>query len=136
MEHSFIPLFELCKQQKLKGIVIKKRNSRYYVGKRPKDIWQRVVVYQREVCVVMGYSKKELAWLLGVEREGSLVPVGMVKYGLTHEKRKKAFPVLTNSKLRETKHFVYVEPLVRVSVRYRHWTKDRKMRLAVLEEIL
>ena len=83
-----------------------------------------------------GVFEKELAWSLGVEREGTIVPVGMVKYGLTQEKRKKAFPILVNSKLRETKHFVYVDPLVRVSVRYRHWTKDGKMRLAVLEEVL
>ncbi|MGE7828506.1 DNA ligase [Paenibacillus sp. NPDC093718] len=136
MEHSFIPLFNLCKGQGLEGIVIKKRNSRYYYGQRPKDLWQRVVVYQREVCVVMGYSKRELAWLLGIERDGKLIPAGMVKYGLTPAKRKKVFPILANSKLRETSHFVYVDPLIRVGVRFRHWTKDGKMRLAVLEEVL
>lgn len=135
MEHSFIPLFELCKQQQLEGIVIKRRDSRYYPGKRPDDLWQRVVVYQREKCIILGYSKVEVAWLIGVERNGKIVPAGMLKYGITPDKRKKVFPLLKRLTIKETKDFAYVDPMVKVDVRYRHWTKKNKMRLAVLEQV-
>lgn len=135
MEHSFIPLFELCKQQQLEGIVIKRRDSRYYPGKRPDDLWQRVVVYQRERCIVLGYSKKEIAWLVGIEHNGVITSAGMVKYGITPAIRKKVFPILKNATVRETKDFAYVEPMITVDIRYRHWTKENKMRLAVLEQV-
>ncbi|WP_218832065.1 DNA ligase [Paenibacillus campinasensis] len=135
MEHSFISFFELCKQQKLEGIVIKKRDSKYYSGRRPKDIWQRVVVYEREKCVILGYSKRELAWLVGVERNGQLEPAGVVKYGLTEERRNKAFPIMVRHQTHETKDYVYIKPMVEATVRFRHWTKAGKMRLAVLEDV-
>ncbi|WP_103110983.1 ATP-dependent DNA ligase, partial [Brevibacillus reuszeri] len=135
MEHSFIPLFELCKQQQLEGIVIKRRDSRYYPGKRPDDLWQRVVVYQREQCFVLGYSKRKIAWLIGVERNGEIVPAGMMEYGITAAKRKEVFPVLLKTTIKETKDFAYVDPKIKVDVRFRNWTKQNKMRLAVLEQV-
>ncbi|WP_162487582.1 DNA ligase [Paenibacillus sp. LC231] len=135
MEHGFIPLFELCKQQQLEGIVIKRRDSRYYPGKRPEHLWQRVVVYQREQCVVLGYSKREIAWLIGVEIDGVITSVGMLKYGITPSVRKEVFPILKKTTIRETKDFAYVDPTIKIDVRYRHWTKQNKMRLAVLERV-
>lgn len=134
-EHSFIPLFELCKQEELEGIVIKRRDGRYFPDKRPKNNWQRVVVYKRDLCTILGYSKREVAWLIGIERNGQLVPAGMVKYGITPAIRKKVFPILKKITVKETRDFAYVDPLITVGVRYRHWTKQNKMRLAVLEQV-
>ncbi|WP_083676861.1 ATP-dependent DNA ligase [Paenibacillus glucanolyticus] len=133
VEHSFKTLFSLCQQQELEGIVIKQRNSRYYSGKRPKNIWQRAVVYQRERCLVLGYSKKEIAWLLGIERDGEIHPAGMLKYGITPSIRRQFFPKLLETTIKETKQFAYVKPQILVDVRYRYWTKQGKMRLPVLE---
>lgn len=133
MEHGFVPLFELCRQQGLEGIVIKRRNSKYYVGKRPENVWERVVVYQREDFYVIGYSKQEVAWLLGVMSNGKMIPVGMLKYGLTDPVRKKAFPILLKTGIKETKSLVYVEPTIHIRVRFRHWTDEGKLRLPVFE---
>lgn len=133
MEHGFVPFFELCRQQGLEGIVIKQRGSLYHAGKRPKELWQRVVVYQREDCFITGYSKKEVAWTLGVLRNGQLVPAGTLKYGLTDPVRKKVFPILLNTKASENKNFVFVIPKIQIKVRFRHWTNEGYLRLPVFE---
>lgn len=136
MEHRFTDFFELCKQQQLEGIVIKSRNGRYESGRRPEGNWQRVVVFKREQCVITGFSKKEAVWLIGVYRDGRIIPAGALKYGLTPKHRKKVYPILKNSVIRETKDYAYVDPLIHITVRFRHWTKSGKMRLPVLEEVL
>lgn len=134
MEHEFIPMFDLCRAQDLEGIVIKRRSSLYYPGSRPDKVWERVVVYKREDCYITGYSKKELAWSLGILKNGKMVSVGIVKYGLTDPVRKKVFPILLKTKNKENKDFVFVEPTIQIRVRFRHWTEDGKMRLAVFEQ--
>lgn len=135
VEHSFIPFYKMVEQAGLEGIVLKRRDSRYY-SKARKDVWQRVVCFQRDVVYVTGFSRKELAWTIGLERDGRIVPVGIVEYGLTETVRKKVFPILQRSIVRETKDFVFVEPLVKVAVRFRNWTSAGKMRLAVVEGVV
>lgn len=106
VEHSFIPFYKMVEQAGLEGIVLKRRDSRYY-SKARKDVWQRVVCFQREVVYVTGFSRKELAWTIGLERDGRVVPV--VEYGLTEPVRKKVFPILQRSIVRKTK--VVVTPI-------------------------
>lgn len=110
VEHSFIPYFELIKQQDLEGIVIKQKNSAYYTNSRPKKIWQRVVNYKRETCVILGFSNLKAVWLLGVERAGEIIPAGMVKFGLTPDLRKKVYPVLKENTTLQKEPFSYVRP--------------------------
>lgn len=136
VEQGFIPLYEKCREQELEGIVLKRRDSLYYKGQRPRGIWQRVVVYNREECIVTGYSKKTYAWSIGVERDGKIIPVGLVEHGLNTPIGKTVFPFLKQAAIRETKDFVYVEPFVKIEVRFRHWTKAGKLRLPVLERVI
>lgn len=136
MEDDFVSLFERCREHQLEGIVLKRRDSRYYVGQRPKGVWQRVVVYQREECVVTGFSKKTVAWSIGVERGGKIVPVGLMKHGLNTPAGKVVYSFLRQAVIKETKDFVHVQPYIRVGVRFRHWTKKGKMRLPVLERVI
>jgi len=136
IEHGFIPFFDLCREQELEGIVIKRRDSRYHVGKRPAGLWQRVVVFQREECVVTGFSKKSLAWSIGVKRGKEIISVGLLKHGLNGEMGKAVYPLLRKLIIKETKEFAFVEPLIHISVRFRHWTEAGKMRLPVLERVI
>lgn len=135
VEHSFIPFFSLIEREELEGIVIKAKSSLYYTNSRPKNLWQRVVNYKREICVILGYSNKTAAWLLGVEREGEILPAGMAKFGLTPEIRKKVYPVLKENIISQSDQFSYVEPCVYVDVRFREWTAGGKMRLPVVERV-
>lgn len=69
------------------------------------------VSWSREQCVVLGYSKREIAWLIGVETDGVITSSGMLKYGITQSVRKGVFPKLKKTTIRETKDFAYVESI-------------------------
>ncbi|BFH10989.1 SPBc2 prophage-derived DNA ligase-like protein LigB [Paenibacillus dendritiformis] len=135
-ERGFVPLFDLCRSEELEGIVLKRRDSRYYVGQRPKGIWQRAVVFKREECVVTGFSKKSVAWSIGIVQNGTIVPVGLLEYGINGAMGKDVFSTLQKTVVRETKDFAFVEPRIHIGVRFRHWTKAGKMRLPVLERVI
>ncbi|MEK5061022.1 RNA ligase family protein [Paenibacillus sp. FSL H7-0326] len=135
MESGFVPLYELCKQEQLEGIVIKKKDAVYHSGKRPKSVWERVVVYQRERCIVTGFSKKEKSWYIGIRRGDHIESVGAVKYGLNTSKAKALYPKLLKSVIKENQAYAIVKPEHEILVRFRHYTKDGKMRLAVVEDV-
>lgn len=51
-------LFDMAKQQKLEGVVGKKKNSLYWLGKRTK-VWKKVKWMQDEDLICIGYMPKE-----------------------------------------------------------------------------
>lgn len=55
-------LFELAKNQALEGVVGKKKNSRYWFGKRTQE-WRKVKWMKDEDFVCIGYISKELAMI-------------------------------------------------------------------------
>lgn len=57
IEESGIALFEAAKQQGLEGVVAKRKDSKYYFGKRTKD-WIKFKVMETEDCIICGYIKK------------------------------------------------------------------------------
>lgn len=135
VQHSFIPFFEIIKKEELEGIVIKQKGSAYYVNSRPKKIWQRVVNYKRETCVILGFSTLKATWLLGIEKDGEIIPAGMVKFGITPNLRKKVYPILQNNITIQSRQFSYVRPCVYVDVRFREWTAAGKMRLPIIDRV-
>ncbi|MEK5358261.1 ATP-dependent DNA ligase [Paenibacillus sp. FSL L8-0709] len=136
VEQGFIPLFDKCREQQLEGIVLKQRDAQYFQGKRPKNIWQRVIAYNRAECLITGYSKVSHAWSIGVSRNGEIVPAGLLKHGLNTPIGKTVFPFLKQAVIKETDNFVFVHPFVKIGVRFRYWTRNGKMRLPVLEEVI
>jgi DNA ligase-1 len=95
-----------------------------------------VICYQREIVYVTGFSRTHLAWTIGLERDGRIIPVGIVEYGISDQVRKKVFPILQRSIVQKSKAFYFVEPRVQVAVRFRNWTSAGKMRLAVVEKVI
>lgn len=57
IEENGIALFEAAKQQGLEGVVAKRKDSKYYFGKRTKD-WIKFKVMETEDCIICGYIKK------------------------------------------------------------------------------
>lgn len=137
LEHGFIPFYEICKQKQLEGIVLKAKNSKYYAGKRsPGRVWERVLVYQRAECVIRGYSTRNATWLIGIQNENGISPAGALKFGVNSAIGKSVYPLLKKLTIREADGYAYVEPIIKIGVRFRHWTDSGHMRLPVLEEVL
>jgi DNA ligase 1 len=121
IDSNGIPLFELIKVQNLEGIVLKKKDSTYEIGKRSHS-WLKVINYQYANVVVKGYSKGDFGWLLYYE-DGRYA--GIMELGVPREERKKMYQM---SKKDENDKFVFIEP-VSCNLKYRNITKAGLLRL-------
>ncbi|MFB5269328.1 hypothetical protein ACE41H_21435 [Paenibacillus enshidis] len=96
-----------------------------------------ILVYKgKNLKHLPGYSKKSAAWLIGVQRGDKIIHAGTLTHGITGQAGKSIFPLLKKLTVRETRDYAYVEPIIRIGVRFRHWTDKGLMRLPVLERII
>jgi DNA ligase 1 len=58
--------FDLVRQQGLEGIVLKRKDSRYEIGKRS-QAWLKVINYQYDDVMITGLRKGEFGLLLGFQ---------------------------------------------------------------------
>lgn len=121
IDGSGIPLFELIKEQNLEGIVLKKKDSSYEIGKRSYS-WLKVINYQYINVIVNGYRKGDFGWLLSYE-DGRYA--GIMELGVPSEVRKKIYQM---PKKDEYDKFVFIEPLS-CYVKYRNITKAGLLRI-------
>ncbi|WP_455718937.1 ATP-dependent DNA ligase [Anaerosporobacter sp.] len=86
VETNGVMLFDLAKEQKLEGIVGKKKDSLYWFGKRTKD-WIKCKLMSTDDCVVCGYIVKDnnmVSLVLGqYTHEGTLIYKGHVTMGVS-----------------------------------------------------
>ncbi|MEC0269427.1 DNA ligase [Paenibacillus anseongense] len=127
--------FDIVCQHGLEGIVLKKKDSKYFKGVRSWS-WQKVINYQKAEVYITGYSKKENSWLLGYPDGDRIRPIGALELGITQSARESMWPVFQSFKSGESKDHVYIKPIVRCKVKYRDWYKSGAMRLPVFEEFI
>lgn len=92
IEKDGIALFALTTQQKLEGIVAKRKDSLYVPGKRTKD-WIKCKNWEEDDFVICGYIEKEnnvLSLVLGQYDENRLVYRGHVTMGASYRFFKEA----------------------------------------------
>ncbi len=85
IEEKGIALYELAEQQKLEGIVAKRKDSKYYFDKRTKD-WIKIKWLLDDDFVVCGYILKgagKISLVIAQYRDGVLVYKGHVTSGVT-----------------------------------------------------
>nr|WP_251028856.1 ATP-dependent DNA ligase [Bacillus sp. ISL-18] len=115
--------FDAIKEQALKGIVLKRKDSRYEVGKRSNS-WMKVINYQYSDVFIVGYRKqpKEFGLLLTFD-DGRYA--GVMELGVPASARR---IVYGKSLIREENDFAFIEP-VKCRVKYRNLTKAGLLRL-------
>ncbi|MGZ9583822.1 ATP-dependent DNA ligase [Paenibacillus marinisediminis] len=114
-------LYELVKQHKLEGVVAKKLSSTYHVGKRPKDLWLKVINWRYSDCYITGYSKDKFGWYIA-DQEGNYV--GTVEVGALKRHKQLFYSVVKTVKESETA--VYIEP-IKCVVKHRGYLKSGKL---------
>ncbi|MGM7722136.1 ATP-dependent DNA ligase [Metabacillus sp. Hm71] len=113
--------FDLIKQQDLEGIVLKKSDSVYDVGKRSYN-WLKVINYQYEVVYITGIRKDEFGVLLSF-LDGK--PAGIIEFIPTNDRKK----LYSLSKVHfENDKFLFIDP-IKCRVKYRNLTKQGKLRI-------
>jgi DNA ligase-1 len=135
IEGKAMEFFELCKQHELEGCVIKAKDSKYEIGVRSNQ-WQKVIAYDQDEVLITGFSKDKFGWLIGKLDNGRIRNVGVLELGVGEKERKAAFPLLRRMVTKENQKFAYVDPAIRVKVKYRNWTSNGMMRLPVFDEFV
>lgn len=128
-------LFEAIKEQGLEGMVQKKKNSRYIPDRRTSD-WVKVLNYTYSDSIfVTGYRKGEFGLLASIKDEGRMRPAGVIEHG-SIDLRRQFYNLVRNYVKKEDGDFVYIQPFVRVKVKFLHWTSGGFMRIPVLLEVI
>ena len=91
IEKNGIAFFEFAKSQELEGIVAKRKDGLYHIGKRTRD-WLKIKVMQDEDLLILGYQLDEYGevkdLILGYyDDEGKLQCRGKVYLGISKEER-------------------------------------------------
>lgn len=90
-----VELYNAAAAQDLEGIVAKKKDSKYYFGKRSKD-WIKIKNLKDEDYVICGYVIKpgnKVSLILGAYYNGRLVRQGHVTMGISREEFNKVLSV-------------------------------------------
>ncbi|HKR29262.1 MAG TPA: non-homologous end-joining DNA ligase [Terriglobales bacterium] len=145
-------LLDAARQQKLEGIVAKRRKS-CYVQKRSSE-WLKIKITQRQECVIGGYtdprgSREHFGSLvLGLyDKKGDLVPVGQAGSGFTHSSHADMWKKLQKLETRQNpfsgkvdspRKVHFVKPELVAEIKFTEWTHETdiggiKMRAPVYE---
>lgn len=140
-------LLQAAKQQHLEGIVAKRLDSRYLLGKRTRD-WLKIKTHSEQEFVVAGYTKGTGrrassfgSLVLGYYAGGELVYAGNVGTGFGGKEIEKLLDLLRplrrdQSPFREVPKMpkvrkgdvIWVEPKLVVQVEFVEWTHDGRLR--------
>jgi DNA ligase D-like protein (predicted ligase) len=140
--------FEHACAQELEGVVAKRLDSTYRPGTRT-DSWLKIKRTQHAAAVVLGYlpaGRNDLKSLvIGIDEEGTLVPVGRVGSGLDDVTRARLVKRLREHATDEPvvdvprygpEKVAWVEPAVYCEVKFLERTRDGQLRAPVFVRLL
>lgn len=141
IEKEGIAFFELAKKQGLEGIVAKKKDGKYYIGKRTRE-WVKIKVMQDEDVLICGYQPDEEGnvkdLVLGYYDDNKLQLRGKVYLGVSKQEReiiKNFAKSRTLSKALfdeyQEKDIIWLKPELVGTVQYMHTTETGSMRQPV-----
>jgi bifunctional non-homologous end joining protein LigD len=140
-----VELFEVAKNQRLEGIIAKRRDSPY-TGRRS-SLWLKFKIVQDMDVVIGGWTAPRKtrehfgALLMGFyDDKGQLEYIGSVGTGFTQETLDRTFKELSRLEIESCPFRVkpklpeagrWVKPELVARVKYGHWTQDKKLRQPV-----
>jgi bifunctional non-homologous end joining protein LigD len=140
-------LLEAAREQHLEGVIAKRRDSRYAVGRRTRD-WLKIKTHGRQEFLIAGYTKghgrregRFGSLVLAVRRGGQLVYVGNCGTGFKDrdidelleklrplERKTPPFEVVPKMPKVRKGDVVWVEPKLVCEVEFAEWTHDGRLR--------
>lgn len=153
IEENGKEFFEAVKSKGLEGIMAKKKNSRYEIGKRSKN-WLKIKVNETQDAIVVGYTtgkgrREEFGSLiLAAYDNGELRYIGKVGTGFSEktisqlktilkklETEKCPLPKEPKIDLPSGRKIVWVKPKIVCEVKFMSWTEEKQMRAPVFVRI-
>lgn len=140
IEKDGIAFFNLAKQEELEGIVAKKKDGKYHIGKRTHD-WIKIKVMQDEDLIILGYQPddegnvKDL--ILGYyDEKDKLQCRGKVYLGISKEEKKVILEYAKRNKVTKPwfekyKEAIWIKPELIGTAHFMHETENGGMRQPV-----
>jgi len=138
VSNNGIDLYNLTVEKGLEGIVAKKKDSKYYIGKTTKE-WIKIKNLQDDDFVICGYIPKDngiISLVLGAYEDGRLVYQGHVTLGVSRReferirqvrRTKNPFPDIADDSA------IWIEPELVCTVQYMMRTKGGGLRQPVFK---
>ena len=137
--------YKVAEERGLEGILAKRANSKYEVGKRSKS-WLKIKTRKRQEAIICGFTEprgsrnKFGSLVLGVYDEGELLYIGQAGTGFTDEDLKEIYSKLKPSiikkpqfkqKIKTNSPVIWVTPKYVCDVEFSEWTDEGLMRTPV-----
>lgn len=131
-------LFEIIKQHELEGIVAKRIDSPYKAGKRPRDVWYKIINWRYSECAILGYRKGDTGWYLGIENNDGfgIQRVGMVEFGISAKQKMKFYSVVDKLKVGENENSVWLNTEIRCKIKHRGFLKSGNIMTPVFVDFI
>ncbi len=144
-----IEFFEAAIKKDLEGIMAKKADGEYYVGKRTNE-WLKIKNHKTADVIICGYTEPTGSrqyfgsLVLGLMKDKKLVHVGHAGSGYDDKKLKEVFELLQplvqkNSpfveKIVVNNKVTWVKPAIICEIKFTEWTGDQKLRHPVFLRI-
>ncbi|WP_026485691.1 ATP-dependent DNA ligase [Caldanaerobius polysaccharolyticus] len=121
-------LYEETGKKGLEGVMAKKADSKYYIGKRSR-LWLKLKHFITINAVIMGYRTDKIALILGLyDENGNLIPIGDCESGLSQRELSAFMHVAEDIKTYSEKNIQWIKPLLVCQVRFMEWSENMKMR--------
>ena len=140
IEEKGIAFFNLAKEQDLEGIVAKRKDGPYHIGKRTSD-WVKIKVMQDEDLLILGYQPDEDGipkdLILGYyDEQGKLQCRGKVYLGVSKEERAIILKFAKKNTVKRPwfekyKNAVWLKPELVGTAHFMHETESGGMRQPV-----
>lgn len=140
-------LFREMKKMNLEGMIAKRKNSKYTLGKRSPD-WLKIKNVQTQEAIIVGYTAPKGSrssfgsLLLAVKKRQKLIYIGNVGTGFTdkslkelHTKLKKVIRKTSplDVPIKETPDITWVDPVLVCNIKYTEITEDGSVRHPVFQ---
>lgn len=141
IEQNGIALYDAAEKQSLEGIVAKRKNSKYYFGKRTKD-WIKCKALLDEDFVVCGFYHKDgsvASVILGSFDAERLIYRGHVVMGVSREDYKRMIASISCEKSAYYASFpdfesaVWLEPVLICTVKFMEYTAGGGLRQPIFK---
>ncbi|SNX54708.1 non-homologous end-joining DNA ligase [Thermoanaerobacterium sp. RBIITD] len=127
-------LFDETGRQGLEGVMAKKADSKYYIGKRSR-LWLKLKHFITINAVILGYRTDKISLILGLYDENDkIVPIGSVESGISQIELKAFIDVANDIKTNndfyhlKEKNIQWIKPAIVCKVKFMEWSENFKMR--------
>lgn len=140
-------LFKEMQKIGMEGIIAKRKNSKYLVGKRTTD-WLKIKNVQTQEAIIVGYTSPKGSrssfgsLLLAVKHKGKLMSIGNVGTGFTdqslkdlHTKLKKIIRITSplDVPIKQTPDITWVDPVLVCNIKFTEITEEGSVRHPVFQ---